>query len=1039
MPLSLSACTEVIMSTQSSIEDIRDQEEDIFEDLSKYDFPSAEAKTNYSFIKEKAKQQLTVSSDSPFNYNDQELYEAELRRLKNERVAALKEETDEIRRQLDFVKNRLGELKKSSGGNNKSANNDCAQNSPRLAPTMHNIGERLESDGETTDSNQKFTTSKQIKGNRSTVQSEPEPRLRPLTGKADCPNCICDRRKSVCNKCIALASASSGSYGPNSFGSNRIRKCRSFDRESSNSLAQNEAAIRRNINCSSFDDDERPIKPARGRPIAKVEAVNDVVVPSKVYTISKSLNEKRTKLAEAINDLQLIIDQVKEKGNKLNNERKVVQLYKDQWKFGPSIGGPSASSRERIGLMNQKRNYQSRLDPNLNRDYKSVTGFQHIEPVIKLRQYNPKPRPAPRTKIQQGKKQTPQQPRSRSLESLNSRVSFNSKISTPNAQKAIANFQNGKASSELNLSLDSTASVEPSTITIEEKFEEVEEDIEEVEDNIEGSNSLTYSDKETLQRLDSEIGSTGALQPKSENRGEQEERNDSVSNSSESAQKVKRMTWIPVFGETEIKTVKRPSTNRKVQIITPEKEQSSKVHSCNKRNEINNLKLKPKRPTINYKSLERHQKISKNTLIDQNNINDRVMSEAKKKLKFASDLMEKEQSDSGTKNQLIINKSSPVPRPRSSAPSYGENSSANQPKQAEALSRISDTNKEIERLEEMVNEQQKLLNKLAQSQDRQLKVSPITVRCSSPICCQHATAAKGLNISNSHSNRSLFHGLRDRLNKSKARLARTLEAEREKHQQLKQKVDSSLRKQTDLESENKILKQSLNKCIDTCLKDISNTFESLSATLNDSIENSALSDKHAIGDEESDIGSLDNSSSSLLTNAAQLISDNKYLKQMKSHVEKIEQQRKSIFEELSKEKQKSNHLESQLRENQTELIQLIDIKKKLEAKVALATNINQDQQSAGDNQLEQTCSNKTQSTLLESQPTTSKYSEPNLSSNQATDADKSELDTESYNSVEVYRRYIQSMSPDMESLRQERKLIMSELVNMKKMLSDMDR
>lgn len=1035
------------MSTQSSIEEIRDQEEDIFEDLGCYDFSSLETTPNASQVKEKARQQLNVSSDSPFNYG-QNLDETQLRKLKNERVAVLKEETDEIRRQLDFVKNRLGELKKVS--KNKESDKNCKQetrNSSIKLNARRNIDERFEADQKTRNIEEadigfksKRQTGKQNVENRRIITPQSETKLRPLTGKADCPNCVCDRRMSVCDKCIGLASTSSvrSKHGFEVY-ENRDKGHGESVRTSFCSSMQNEAAIRRNINCSSFIDDERPIRPAKDKLLARVEAVNDVIVPGKVYNISKSLNEKRTKLAEAINDLQLMMDQVREKGDKLNNERKVVQMYKDQWKFGPSIGGPCASSREKLGLSNQKRNYQSRLDPNLNRDSNSVMGFQHIEPVMKLRQYNPKPRPAPRSKIQQRmRKPETKQTRSKSLESLNSRVSFSPK-SNPNLQKAMTNFRNGKASSEINLSSNTnttttvtTASSEP---TIDEEFKEVEEDIEDIEEDKTGaSNSPTSSDKETSQQIDSETEPVRVAQETGEAEGARKDKGNSRIGNEE---KVKRMTWFPVFGETEIKTIKRPSTNRKVRILTPEK-RSNQIMNKN-RNAINNLELKPQRPTLIYRSLEQSKNSPKNSMINRNNNNSQLMSEAKKKLKFASDLLYNEQTEKGTRNQLIINKSAaPIPRPRSSAKTLVENSNSDKSrKQTDESIKTSDTTEEITRLEEMVNKQQKLLEKLVQSQERQMMVSPITVRCSSPICFQHTTTAKSSIISGTHNNRSLIYGLKERLNTSKIRLARILETERGKHQQLKQKVDSSLRKQTDLESENKILKQSLNKCIDTCLRDISNTFESLSATLNDSIERSAIG--AAQTNEESDIHSLNGGSGSLLTNAAQLITDNRHINQMKSHVEKIERQRKDIFEELSKEKQKNNQLELQLRENQTELNQLIDAQKRLEAQLASSKTDNSEQASSDDHQIGEASSNKTTTLTPECKPTTSSYSGLNLVSNQTTDTDKSELDSESYNSVEVYRRYIQSMSPDIESLRQERKLILNEFDNIKKMLSDMDR
>lgn len=979
------------MSTQSSIEDIREQEENIFEDLGCYDFTSLET-TSSNSIKNKARQQLAVSADSPFSIN-KDLDVNQLQRLKNERILLLREETNEIRRQLDFVKNRLNELKnanKNNGNKKSSSKQDVVRNGSR-SPSNSVANNKL------SDQNDKEKPkTKNVTSDRNKPRSEPK--FRPLTGQADCPNCVCDRRNSVCDLCFKLTSPAITSQLKYDLTKNKT----------SNSTSEKETTYRRNTSCSLYNSDERPIRPAQDKTLGLVEAVDDVVVPNNVYTISKSLNDKRTKLAQAINDLQVMMEQVKEKGERLNKERKVVQLYKDQWKFGPSIGGPKASSRDRLGSTNHRRNYQSRLDPNLSRDISSVMGFQHIEPVMKLRQYNPEPRPKPLLK--QPQRRVPHS-RSKSLESL--KMVPTSKANT-SLQRAIANFQNGKASSEFNIA----SGANTTTTTIDEKSDEVEEDIVEIEEKTEQSISPELSEKEVLHS--ESVQAKNQDQPPME--GAQDERENYR------GEKVKRMTWIPVFGETEIKTVKRPAAKRKVHIISPENKTIPTQSSS--RNPATNSRKAIRKPAFNSNNtLNRTRNFNGSRSVSKDNVNDRVINEAKRKLKFASNLLEEERRDSSTKNQIVVNKA-PIPKPRSSTSSPLKNSTTNQD-----TTKALETSKEIARLEEMVNEQQKLLNRLTQSQERQLLVSPVTVSCSSPCFARIAPARNTLNHRLNHglyNNRSLIFGLKDRLNKGKMRLAQTLEAEREKHQQLKQKVDSSLRKQSDLEHENEILKQSLNKCIDTCLKDISNTFESLSATLTDSIDSSSQGNTQTNEDDEDD--SRNSSSGSLLTNAAQLISDNRHLKQIRNHVEVIEKQRKGIFEELSKEKQKSNQLECQLKVSQAELDQLAEAKRRLEAQLAKVTNEQRQQDETQPKQIE-----KNQSTIEipDCQPSTSGQANLNMSLNLTTDTDRSESD-ETYNSVEVYRRYIQSMSPDIESLRRERKLILSEFDNIKKMLSDIE-
>lgn len=983
----------------SHLDDIEKQEEDIFDQLSEYENQENHVyKVRCNVAKCKAMQQLAVSADSPFSREPPGIpsINATQKNQRQERAGFLRDETDQIWRQLSLVKDRLDELKKQNNGNQRPASDGRPATDREIEPSP----KRQISSSETRPKEPicHIGARREISGVK---PRQPEPKFRPLTGKTDCPNCTCDRRTSVCDQCIKLPAID---FGPAS-----------------------KPPVTKRV---SYDDD-RPIRPAKDRTLASVEVVDDKIVPGKVYTISKALNEKRTKLAQAIDELQSMMDQVKESGDRLSRDRKLVRLYKDQWKYGPSIGGPAASSRDRLGQVQQRRGYESRLDPNLSRDSKSVSGFGHIESAMRLRQYEPS-KFAPRTKkFALPSSADASKTRSKSLESL---AKPSTKIINQ-PRKLMSNFHNGKSSSENDLS--KSVSLEANDKLVETGEDEVDED-----------EQLELDANE----LDVPTGSQPATPEVVENDNKQSPTVDSKI--TKGSGKVERMTWIPVFGETEIKTVKRVSpTRRKIQVV------SSSSHTNNKsptRSIIKNSathKSNSLTPNSDYPQTK-----AKEKPCDLSNDN-RVLGEAKRKLRFASDLLEQEKQDSSNRNQLVVQKTQPVPCPRrtvSSANKMSPNISASEasshtvdksqrdnevPSVRVVDFQLAKSNEEIARLEEMINEQQRLLTRLVQSQERQqMVVSPLAVHCPNSCCLpgglvtksKSSTVGGSLNRLTTH-NRSMISSMRDRLNKTKIRLARTLESEREKHQRLKLQVDSSLRKQSDLEHENEMLKQSLSKCIDTCLKDIANTFEILNETLTESFNKEQQQQNHQQTDDEEDETRSINDSK--LTDAAQLITDNRRILQMRNHIENIERQRKSIFDELSREKQKSNQLESQLRENQAELNNLLKAKSKLESRSMLENGDDQQSQaSTADSFPLSSVDTKT----TDCQPSTSKHTSQSKEADKVSLTDTTDLD-DSYNSVELYRSYIQSISPDIESIRRERKMILSEFDNIKKMLSDLDK
>lgn len=834
----------------------------------------------HSLAREKARRQLALSSDSPFSQQDEDAIPDHEQSDQAESTASLLEETQEIRNQLDTVKKRMAELREDK-------------------------------------ENQKLLDT----GRRVSLK------LRPLTGKTDCPNCSCDRRRSICNQCTSLALRPSQRF------------FRSKPREAS--------------------DARTPTAP-----------INRNLVPNQIFTISRSLDNKRTKLAQAIDDLQLTIERMKERGEKLEQERKLVQLYKSQWKFGPSIGGPRASGRDKIGKDQQlqRHQYQSRLDPHFRRDSKSIMGFQHVGSELKLRQYNT----GSNVNLAAQPARYRSAPfRSKSLESLNSsRLSLIAKgeaVRRPEGKDELRD----RTSSELNLTKD-------------QKPEDRDADELEVAEELEDC-------------LEVEKGSTQNDEPEKVENQSTPSKEEQVQDELENEAGNQRMTWVPVFGETEIKTVKRVP-KRKLQIISPSGSASPSSSSVKSRAGQSQVRPSPspKGPKSILNSRGSQGPAGKN-------FQDKLLAEAEKKIKFASNLLAQERTDSRTKNQLLVDESAPTPRPRK-APARTSNLNAPAQHVGRPVDKpdrtIEPTELELNRLEEMVNEQQRLLNRLTGSRSNQ----------SSPCCCDCTHRPDSLETGAGA--KSLVIALKDRLNKTKLRLTRRLEEERERHQQLQLKVDSSLRKQTDLETENVLLKQSLSKCIDTCLRDISNTFEVIGDTLSSSIGARSMVPNAAANERPT---------SESLSNAAQLITENRYLKEMQRHVETLEQQRREIFEELSKEKQRAVQLETHLKQSRMQLEQL---------SATVRDKFN--------------CQDETPSLCAPGESTREQVSSITAGTSQLTDEtstvdDKSRSDeTLTLSSADVYRQFIDSISPDMDAIKRERQLLLDEVDNIWKLLSSIE-
>lgn len=1039
-------------------------------------------------VKLMARQQLTVSSDSPFNTQEAD------EKNQEEQVRLLREETDEIKRQLDLVRCRLTEFnlaKETSSITERQrlevATNAAPSNAEKCDERKYEYNQQITSSDSQFHRDNRFTPTK----NRSDNANEPtnqgnteSTKLRPLTGKTDCPNCACDRRRqSVCDDCI--------SFQQSVVQSNTETRMRRPSFIIGNEHQPDEQLCAKQSGPATdtchLSHDERPIKPMKqlagdsdkASTKDQTAQIDRNLVPNQIFTIGKSLNDKRAQLARAIEDLELLTDKVKKRGERLDQERKVAQLYKEQWRFGPTVGGGPNQAAQ--GQVKNKTNYQSRLDPQLVRDSNSLMGFRHIEPAMKFRQNNisnsslggrsqpsKAPQASPRQSLARSGSRMPSvahqnalsnrlarskqssrcssdihNARSKSLDSLHhvDKIVVTGLQANPSNKPRVINhkqlgeknFHDGKSSSEMDLTKEAHESEEVIEEELEEEFK---------------SNGAAGEAEDLKEENEKNTGSSPTKLEDGDNQ----------------RQRVKKMTWVPVFGETEIKTVERRKPIRKTLVLASQADDGSNVQQPSG-------SILRQRTSGNSLSRMAAMKQRSHSAVSSKSHNgySTVMNEATKKLQFANNLLEREHHDSRNLNQLVVNdapRHRPTARVRlrsetraSFSPNLmqgkGLTSGKRQLVNGPARELISDANREIGRLENMIKEQQLVLAQLSKQSSlcccgRQHAGAPDSsnqtrskVINESPSC---SGRTQGSQVTNNQSNQLIAH-LRERLNKTKTRLAKTLEEERAKHQKLERRVHSSLRKQSDLRAENELLRHSLSKCIDTCLRDISNTFESLSETLVSSATSFGIDDA----------AHTSNQDTSKLTNVAQLIADNRYLNQMRSHIEAIEDQRRSIFEELSNEKLRSKQLELQLIQSKLEQDRLVEDKKKLERQLSSGLYISKafDEASARPQsalapaQHEPMPSTSKQhpepgdtnsSSMTETLEVSQQQCQPDLSERTTSGSDEQITGTTSatFDSIDIYRKYIQSMTPDLDAIRRERRMILDEFDNIKKMLANMN-
>lgn len=913
----------------------------------------------HSLARSKALEQLCVSDDSPFRFQMQQRGATSEEALPavdvNEDARAskyLQFEAENIKRSLEQVRDRLAQLK-------MVASDDAVQEQ-ESPPSQQRRPSSL----------RQARTINLTRQTSSDTRHNPQ-RFRPLTGQRDCPNCSCDRerRVSICDACASIQTTPRKPLHslPIDLAEGKVAETQAQE-------AQNFSNDKENASRQDTADTARASKEPE-----RVERISDVCVPGKVFTISKSLDQKRTRLAQAIEDLRLSIEQVRERSDRLEQERKLVQLYKDQWRFGPSVGNSGGRPRAAAGAPTGSGpivRYESRLDPRLRNDMNSIMGFQGVASVVSKRvpyaprasfaksnpalNNNNKQHASPERKyssigsrLAASSTLASSAKRSQSLESL--KLVGTRAVYKETSSRGLANFQRGKSSSDMSIDSRCGETSAKSADTRGDEEHEVEEQVE-TELVVESSDDSAEQNKQQLDRPqnpdDRPISGVNA----------------SLAEPADEAKpRAGRMTWIPVFGETEIKSVKRAPTRKLARVTTAPKRPQQ-------------VSVPPKQAPPLRSSLR-----SSSTTSNSGQQEHRVIGEAKRKLKFATDLLAEEKRDSSPKLAVISSA-----RPRSIDKS--NNNQAGARKRAVSDNNLS-VHDEIKRLEDKLVEQQSLLARLTETDS--------IGRSCSPSCCHHhhihldaagspahswtssasssgtSTAAKRAgraSTTTTTSSSAIIHQLRDKLNKTRHRLARRLEEERERHARLQSTVDSSLRKQEQLARENELLKSSLNECIDTCLRDISRTFESLSDTLQ-------TTTIHLAAAEQRQQLSGDTNQSKSVSN---LMTENKLLQQLRSDLEAIEKQRRDIFEQLEREKQRSALLEAQLREAP-----------------AMQTGDDSAANRADDSKA----------------------------------SDDAPEESSSYNSVELYRRFIQSISPDLQSLRQQREDILGEFDNMKKLLA----
>lgn len=804
-----------------------------------------------------------------------------------------------------------------------------------------------------------------------------ETRLRPLTGKADCPNCSCDRRTSVCDTCFRLSNQTNTSV-----------KSSFVNPETDSTSIQSKISMYKkklidNQHQQEFVQQSLDTKIRNHNQGQESFQISDSIVPISILALNKSLNSRCLKLAKAIEDLTILTKKVEKQSERLEKERKVTLLYKDQWKkYGPQVGGSTKFMRNSSSLCNnsmQSLNYQSRLDPQLQRDMKALNGYNHIESRMKFDNNNHhRSHDKNYWSIKRvGMTQQQDLSRSKSVESI--------------ANKKKLNFSDEISTNETIIKTKSTGDLNQ---TIEESTN--------VDDKNDASNNWNEDSDKSV------------------------EKNKDPMNSEETAISVQQKKgyeqpiWIPMINET--KSHDKLTPTRKVKTIFPQTTRSSvaaKTRISKDNLQVNgkslmksgNLNSSQKftltQKALPTKPLPSNQKItprqtsnllkSKAKSSNQNEISQAVG----RKINQATSLLSHEYDHS---KQIII---TPVPMIRRS----------------KILTRLNQNDTEIKR---------------SYARNDSLTRSPTFEIADTLVSNQIKNGAKDPDTESSISQKvekediELIRELKDKLNQSQTRLANILQDERKKHGRLQRRVECSLLKQSDLESENEMLKKSLNKCIDTCLNDIAKTYDALGQMLGGHIIKKLPIVEQQIIDTRSLATNNSNSShgTSNVTNSLSV------MKELNEKIEQVYQQRKSMFDELSKERQKNIELEKALTQARTDLDLLLSSKQSKLNKLLQTMDAPILETSSPSSSSTSTMTTIRQNDRSVNLSKTSNIQD--LNKDEYDETSRPEEGNESIESYDLYRQYIDSISPDIEAIKRERKLIISEFENIKSILTEID-
>ncbi|KAG9510520.1 ABC transporter G family member 23, partial [Fragariocoptes setiger] len=827
-------------------------------------------------------------------------------------------------------------------------------------------------DGDNTDDDQMVTDiTGHVKGTNATDRNDDnkrqrhqspvgEPKKRPLTGKVDCPNCLCDRKRSVCDTCCAQNDYLSVVKPSN----HQEVSSKQSDRPSTTIGRHNKQA--QSLSQAQIGDHNSAQQQSETTPTSWVSA-------------NRAIGTKKVQLEDSIHDLQDSIYELRRTNDKLDQQRKLVQLYKDHWIHG---GAPRPANR---------------LDPNVQRDNKAIMGYEHVKPVIDSNH----------NLIQQRQQQ---------------QLSIDHRL-----KKSSLGAENQSGAGQ--------------------HFRADEKD----------NNNMNESEQNSNKPMPAPRRSKSDLQ--------------------QSTIRQSARTRTPI-GPTFFSTVnlsRRPkttgggssqqSTSTTIKHDLPRSEYSyqTRVRPAQRRSLLaNGTQLRKAATTLGG--------APSNALL-----------RAQKRLEKATQLLSDDMNQSWQTSNVERELSQFTQMP------------------SIARDLVHNATQEIDRLEAIVAAQQKELDRLMrqsmQQQQEQQTRSIEQQRASTttepmayvekPKRRLSYTITKDYDISNGKNNNNeqpidvgdssggggggsskqkeqdspgqrardaLLENTRQQLEETRARLSSTLDRSQQqetnthkedqhKAKVLQRKVCDSLKKQHELENENEMLKAALNKCIDTCINDMAETILSFDAhTLPSAVTRGGPGEPANV--------------------APNLVASSNCVKKLKQDLLNSERQRKLLSHELSQQQRRSAQLEDQLKQAQVRLEQYQQECQQLKfAKARLEKMLLTNDTNDNDDGDEDDISSRCDIDISQPEPGTSaaaaaaaaaaqQQQQPernnNVSSKQSqikpTTTAKQQhpqlTTTTTRTTSETYKRYLDSIAPDLEAIQRERQSVLREFDEIKQFLSE---